>query len=103
MAGAVLTVRRRIVSAVLRVMDLSQEPQFQKYHRVPNRVRWTTLAASRRLRNMLIGAFAPAGPLLMVLDDTIERRRSARITAKGINRDPVRASHGHFAKASGLR
>lgn len=39
----------------------------------------------------------------MALDDTIERRRGARIAAKGICRDPVRSSHGHFVKASGLR
>ena len=37
------------------------------------------------------------------LDDTIERRRGKRIAAKGIYRDPVRSSHGHFVKASGLR
>jgi hypothetical protein len=37
------------------------------------------------------------------LDDTIERRRGAKIKAKGIYRDPVRSSHSHFVKASGLR
>src|SRR5918998_3763746 len=37
------------------------------------------------------------------LDDTIERRRGKRINAKGIYRDPVRSSRGHFVKASGLR
>jgi hypothetical protein len=37
------------------------------------------------------------------LDDTIERRWGARIEARGTHRDPVRSSHGHFAKASGLR
>ena len=39
----------------------------------------------------------------MGIDDTIERRRGKRIAAKGIYRDPVRSSHGHFVKASGLR
>ena len=39
----------------------------------------------------------------MGLDDHIERRRGERITAKGIYRDPVRSSHSHFVKASGLR
>jgi hypothetical protein len=93
----------RTVSAVLRVMGLSQERQFQKYHRVLNRVKWSTLAASRRLLALLIEAFVPEGPLVMALDDTIERRRGAKISAKGIYRDPVRSSHGHFVKASGLR
>ncbi len=39
----------------------------------------------------------------MALDDTIERRRGAKIAAKGIYRDPVRWSHGHFVRASGVR
>lgn len=103
LTGAILAVGPRTVSAVLRVMGLSQERQFQKYHRVLNRIKWSTLAASRRLMELLIEAFVPEGPLLMVLDDTIERRRGAKIAAKGIYRDPVRSSHGHFVKASGLR
>lgn len=39
----------------------------------------------------------------MGLDDPIERRKGKRIKAKGIYRDPVRSSHGHVVKASGLR
>lgn len=103
LTGAILAVGARTVSAVLRVMGLSQERQFQKYHRILNRVKWSTLAASRHLLVLLTEAFVPTGPLLMALDDTIERRRGARISAKGIYRDPVRSSHGHFVKASGLR
>ncbi|WP_211223748.1 transposase [Massilia niastensis] len=103
LAGAILAVGPRTVSAVLRVMGLSQERQFQKYHRVLNRVKWSTLAASRRLLGMLIEAFVPDGPLLMALDDTIERRRGPKIAARGIYRDPVRSSLGHFVKAGGLR
>ena len=41
--------------------------------------------------------------MVLGIDDTIERRRGKRIAAKGIYRDPVRSSHGHFVKASGLR
>jgi hypothetical protein len=82
LAGAILTVGPRTVTAVLRVMGLSQEKQFQKYHRVLNRVKWSALAASRGLLGLLVDAFAPDGPLLMALDDTIERRRGAKIAAK---------------------
>jgi hypothetical protein len=103
LVGAILAVGPRTISAVLWVMGLSEDRQFQKYHRVLNRVKWSTLAASRTLLKLLIEAFAPEGPLLMALDDTIERRRGAKIAAKGIYRDPVRSSHGHFVKASGLR
>ena len=37
------------------------------------------------------------------IDETIERRRGAKIAAKGIYRDPVRSSKEFFVKTSGLR
>jgi hypothetical protein len=58
---------------------------------------------SRVLLTLLMAAFAFTGPILLGLDDTIERRRGAKIKAKGIYRDPVRSTHSHFVKASGLR
>jgi hypothetical protein len=84
-------------------MGLSQEKCFVNYHRVLNRARWSALAASRILLRLLIATLAPEGELVLGLDDTIERRRGAHISAKGIYRDPVRSSHSHFVKASGLR
>jgi hypothetical protein len=58
---------------------------------------------SRCLFRPLVSAFVPARPIIIGLDDTLERRRGAKIKARGIYRDPVRSSHGHFVKASGLR
>jgi hypothetical protein len=101
--GAILAPAERTVAAALRVMGLSLEKHFQNYHRVLNRAKWLSLDASRILLGLLIQAFAGHGPVIMGLDDTIERRRGAKIKAKGIYRDPVRSSYGHFVKASGLR
>jgi hypothetical protein len=103
MAGALLATGRRTVTAVLRVMGLSHSGHFQTYHRVLNRAVWSSRAASRCLLRLLVERFAPTGPVLLGLDDTIERRWGKRIHARGIYRDPVRSSHGHFVKASGLR
>ena len=50
-----------------------------------------------------MAVFIPRGIVVFGLDDTIERRRGEQITAKGIYRDPVRSSHTHVVKASGLR
>jgi hypothetical protein len=55
------------------------------------------------LLGLLVTRWVPAGPVVLGIDDTIERRRGKRIQAKGIYRDPVRSSHSHFVKASGLR
>src|SRR6266550_2396809 len=104
MVGAILAPGQRTVAAILRVMGLSEERQFQNYHRVLNRATWSGLAVSRILLVALVGVFVPAdAPLVVGLDDTIERRWGAKIAARGIYRDPVRSSKGHFVKASGLR
>ena len=101
--GALLTPGKRTVTAVLSVMGLRQSRHFQNYHRVLNRARWSSRAISQQLLRVLLTVFAPTGPILLGLDDTVERRRGKKIAAKGIYRDPVRSSHSHFVKVSGLR
>src|SRR5947209_5784196 len=101
--GAILAPGKRTVTAVLRIMGLSHEKHFQNYHRVLNRARWSSRAASRILLGLLLQSFASSGPILVGLDDTIERRWGKQIHARGIYRDPVRSSRSHFVKTSGLR
>ena len=101
--GALLSPGKRTVTAALRVLGLADDPRFGTFHRLLSRARWSSLQASRVLLGLLLTAFVPSGPLVLGLDDTIERRTGAKISAKGIYRDPVRSSHGHFVKASGLR
>jgi hypothetical protein len=103
LTGAILALGKRTVTSVLRVMGLSDEKHFQNYHRVLNRAVWSSLAASQILLGLLVIAFVPVGVIVMGLDDTIERRWGAQIKARGIYRDPVRSSHSHTVKASGLR
>jgi hypothetical protein len=101
--GAMLVPGKRTVTAILRIMGLSQERRFQNYHRVLNRAIWSNLALSAVLLRLLLKTFLPVGPVVIGIDETIERRRGAKIKAKGIYRDPVRSSKSHFVKASGLR
>lgn len=101
--GAILTPGRRTVAAVLRVVGLEQDPHFTNYHRVLNRNRWSSRWIARCLLRLLINTFVRSGPVVVGLDDTLERRWGSKIKARGIYRDPVRSSHSHFVKASGLR
>jgi DDE superfamily endonuclease len=101
--GALLSVHRRTVSAALRAAGQDRMPDFARYHRVLNRARWSARAAARVLLGLLVAAFAPDGPVVIGVDDTLERRWGKRIAARGIYRDAVRSSRGHFVKASGLR
>src|SRR5215210_8209841 len=103
LVGAILTPGKRTVTSILRIIGLSRERHFVNYHRVLSRARWNGREAARLLLGLLVHTFVPTGPVILGIDDTIERRRGRRIKAKGIYRDPVRSSDAHFVKASGLR
>ena len=103
LVGAILSPAQRTVTAAMRVMGLSESRHFINYHRVLSRAVWSSRKASQILLVQLVAVFATSGVIVLGLDDTIERRRGKKIAAKGIYRDPVRSSHGHFVKASGLR
>jgi len=73
--GAILTPGRRTVAAALRVMGLGDEPRFEKYHRVLNRNRWESLLLGRLLLCLIVKLCVPAdAPLLLAVDETLERR-----------------------------
>lgn len=101
--GALLSPGRRTVTAALRISGLETLHTFQNYHRVLSRARWNALHGSRILLLLLITVFVTRGPIVIGLDETIERRWGKKIAKRGIYRDPVRSSRGHFVKASGLR
>lgn len=104
MLGAILTPRQRTVCAALRAVGLGQERQFQNYHRVLNRARWSGMRASRILLGLLLAAFVPAeAPVVFAADDTLERRRGPKIKAKGHFRDAARSSQKRSISSEGLR
>src|SRR5215208_2099306 len=102
--GAILAPGRRTVSSALRAMGLNQEERFHRYHRVLNRASWSGREASRVLLGLLVKVFVPEGdPLVVGIDETLQRRWGKKISAKGVYRDPVRSTHENFVKSSGLR
>lgn len=84
-------------------MGVADAKNFQNYHWLVNRTRWSTIRAGPLLLGMVMEHLTPEGRLVFGLDGTLERRRGRKISANGIYRCPVRSSHGHFVKAGGLR
>lgn len=101
--GALLATGKRTVTSCLRVTGRAEAANFATYHQILSRARWCPRAVARQLLAMVIECLVPDGPIVIGMDDTIERRWGRKISARGIYRDPVRSSHGHFVKASGLR
>jgi hypothetical protein len=60
-------------------------------------------AGEPRLVGSAPRGFRPDGPLVLGVDENLERRWGSKIRASGIYRGPVHSSHGHFVKTSGLR
>ena len=102
--GAILAPGARTVGSALRAMGLDQQKRFHRYHRVLSRASWSSLEVSRVLLGLLVEAFVPEGdPLVVGIDETLERRYGKKISARGVYRDPVRSTHEQFVKSSGLR
>ena len=103
LVGAILAPGKRTVASALQAVGLHGERRFCRYHRVLSRASWSSREASRLLLGLLVEAFVPDGPLVVGVDETLERRQGKKIAAKGIYRDPVRSSHSHVVKTSALR
>ena len=104
LAGAILAPGKRTVASALRAMGLDQEKRFHRYHRVLSRAMWSSREVARVLLGLLVEAFVPEGsPLVVGIDETLERRYGRKISARGVYRDPVRSTHETFVKSSGLR
>jgi len=99
--GAILSPGRRTVSAALRVMGLGQEGNFSKYHHLLSRASWSPWLLSKLLLALIVTSFlAPGAPLVLVIDDTLERRKGRKLTLRGWFRDPLSKTG---SKVSALR
>ncbi|MFI5344414.1 MAG: transposase [Chlamydiales bacterium] len=101
--GTILCRGKRTVCSALRVMGLSDEKSFAKYHHVLNRVKWSSLSASQILLQLIVSATGTLNPLVLFIDETLERRKGTKIKAKGYYRDAVRSSKSIVVKSSGLK
>jgi hypothetical protein len=102
--GAILAPGKRTVSAALTVIGLKDDRQYQNYHRVLNRAKWCGLTGSKILLGLLVKVFVVVNmPLIVGVDETLERRQGKHIKEKGVFRDGVRSSKKYLVHSYGLR
>src|SRR4051794_39089565 len=80
------------LTAALSVLGRRDGKDFARFHNVLNRARWPGRSLARVLLRWLVAVFVPDGPVVVGIDETIERRWGPGISARGIYRDPVRSS-----------
>jgi hypothetical protein len=101
--GAILCRGSRRISSILRVMELASIRNFSKYHRVLSRANWSGLTLAKILLGLLIKLLPESWPILIAVDETLERRRGKKIKAKGLYRDAVRSSQSNVVTSFGLK
>jgi hypothetical protein len=103
LTGASLCQGARRVSSILRIMGLSQEKRFEKYQRVLNLAKWNSIACAKILLGLLVQILPASLPILIVVEDTIERRNGRKIKAKSCYRDACRSTQKLVVKCYGLK
>lgn len=101
--GAILCIGKRTVTSALKVMGLKDDVHFTNYHRVLNRAKWNTLQGAKILLGLIIFLIPAGSPLVISVDETIERRKGKKIKAKGCYRDSVRSSKSKVILCFGLK
>lgn len=95
--AAILTLGRRTINNLLRVLAALAPGHPSSYHRVFSRDRWSLAALARRYVAAVLARFAPQGPILLAGDDTVTEHLGPRVYGKGRHRDPVRSTHAYTA------
>lgn len=101
--GAILARGKRTVTSALRAIGLAQERHFTNYHRVLNRAVWHASFTAKVLLGRMVALLPPGVPLQILVDETMERRKGAKIKTKGVFRDAVRSSRKKVVHCYGLR
>lgn len=100
--GAILCRGNRTVTGILRATGLSRNKGFSKYHRILNSLDWSPKRGAEILFKMLLKMVGTERPVILI-DETLERRRGKKIRAKGYYRDAVRSSRSKAVTTAGLK
>jgi hypothetical protein len=104
LAGTLLAHGRRTVCAALRLSGEADNQHWSSFHQVPNRARWSPLAASRCLLLLIVTTrLSPEACIEIAIDETLERRWGPQIHKRGHYRDSALSSRTHSVSSPGLR
>lgn len=101
--GAILTMGRRTVTAVLRTMQGLVPGHPSTYHRVFSRAVWSPWPLGRILAAAILRWIPDREPVLVPMDDTTAQHRGPKVYGKGCHHDAVRSSHAHVVWRWGHR
>jgi len=92
--GAILTMGRRTITAILWTMRGLASGHPSSYHRVFSRAVWSLWPLGKVLATAIVHYIPPNEPILVPMDDTTAEHRGKCVYGKGCHYDAVRSS-GH--------
>ena len=101
--GAILCPRERTIAAILRVLGLSNEKKFDRFHWVLSAANWSIFKASKLLLFLIIKIFSLDKRVEIVVDETLEKRKGEKIKFLGFYRDSCSSSRHNKVCRFGLR
>jgi hypothetical protein len=102
MVGWVLAPGRRTITAMIGAGDPAGLRSHDTYHRFVRCGRWSLEVLWRALVLALVKALAPAGPVRLLIDDTLFKKSGRQVEGSGVFRDAVRSTWSNVVYARGL-
>ncbi len=93
-AGWLLGHGRRTVTRVLLAGDGLQRKTFSCYHRFFSQARWSVDGIGRVVFGRVLKFIPEETPIVVAVDDTLNRKTGKRIWAAGMHYDPLRSTGG---------
>jgi DDE superfamily endonuclease len=95
MLGAILSLRRRTISAILTTLGPLAPGHWSDYSRVLCRACWSLWPLGRVLAAMILELIPKDQAVVIPVDDTTPQHKGKRVYGKGRHHDAIRSTHSH--------
>lgn len=102
-SGAILTRGKMTVTAVLRTLGLHNLNNFHKFHWIFSGAKWSGLACAKILLNMIQQLIPQDEPIIILFDETVEKRKGTKIKGIGYYRINSQSSKKKHSLSFGLK
>jgi hypothetical protein len=93
--GAILSLRRRTVTALLQTVGPLAKGHWSDFHRVLCRASWSCWPLAKVLAALVLELIPQDQPVVVPVDDTTPQHKGKHVYGKGCHHDAVRSTHSH--------
>ncbi len=93
--GAILSLRRRTVTAILSTVGPWARGHWSDFHRVLCRASWSVWPLGQVLAALILECTPPDQPVVIPVDDTTPQHKGKHVYGQGRHHDAIRSTHSH--------